>query len=193
MLVWQNRLSKNYKFEFVAHEITSTGVGGIQNRYKSSRVASTPGAEMFQLMLGYKKMTKAKELLNNLSIVDSVDFEESEDDGLLRLQVRLKKDAVENVEEKLKEEIEATREKEEVEKEEGFEDELEWEFEMDGEIESVEMDALVDDDVKLSLRERLKRRFKKDKEFEEMIEEIKPALEVELDSEMEIELNSKVD
>ena len=63
MLVWQNRLNRDYAFEIVHHEIWSEGRGRIRNKYTFALAADSDDAKMFQGLLALKMIEKAKRLL----------------------------------------------------------------------------------------------------------------------------------
>ena len=81
MLVWQSRLNKKWKLEFVIQETSSAGRGKIQMRYHRGAVANSTGARAFQAMLALKLVEQAQELLDDVDAgirLDVVDLESEE-------------------------------------------------------------------------------------------------------------------
>ncbi len=66
MLVWQDRLNRDYAFELARQEIWSEGRGRIRNRYHFALAADSDDARMFQGLLALKMASKAKRLLREI-------------------------------------------------------------------------------------------------------------------------------
>jgi hypothetical protein len=66
MLVWQNRLNREYPFEFVRHEVWSEGRGRIRQKYHRGNVADSETAQAFQVLLAVKMAQKAQKLLREV-------------------------------------------------------------------------------------------------------------------------------
>jgi hypothetical protein len=75
MLVWQSRLNKDHKFEFVIQQSTGKGYKKIEHKYKTAYIANTDPAKIFQAVLALKMVEKAEELLKQVDTDIKIDVQ----------------------------------------------------------------------------------------------------------------------
>ena len=179
MLVWQSRLNKDHKFEFVIQQSAGKGYKKIEHKYKLAYMADTDVAKIFQAVLALKMVEKAEELLKKVDANIEIDVQMPEE---------TEEEFAESYEEAKKEERKIEREvKQEVEQ-------YVYEFEVGGGEYEVEIPVLQTEDVKRqSILRRLWKRKSQEIEEMEVIKELETEYDVEdveyeQDVEYEIEL-----
>ena len=136
MLVWQSRLNKDFKFEFVIQQSSGKGYQQIEHKYKPAYMADTDPAKIFQAVLALKMVDKAEELLKEVDADIKIDVQMPEE---------AEEEFAESFEKATKEEIEVEHEVEqEIEEPESYE----YEFEVAGQEYEIEVPALQDKDIK---------------------------------------------
>lgn len=152
MLVWQSRLNKDFKFEFVIQESSGKGYQQIEHKYKPAYMADTDPAKMFQVVLAFKMVEKAEELLKEIYSNIKVD---------LQMPKEIGKEFIESYEE-------VTKEKHEVEHEidhKVAQPVYVSEFKVDGHEYEIELPTLQAQDVK---KQSFFKKLRRSKRIEEM-------------------------
>ena len=188
MLVWQKRLHKDHKFEFVIQESEGRGYCKLEHKYHTARIADSPGAELFQFVLGLKLVYKGAELIKEVSFGD-VEIEEG--DYYISVVIKVDEDRAKEAEEELREEREELYEAEETKEIEEAEEV--YEMELPGVEKEIELPTIYEEDVKFSLGKKLKRKAKRSKEIERGFEEIEREFELESVIEKEAEIEMEVE
>lgn len=180
MLVWQKRLHRDYKFEFVIQESKGEGYRKLKHKYYPARVADSPGAKLFQLALGLKLIGKGCELVKETPWVVAVKTEDEDDRFVIVIEWR------EPSEEEARE---LAREAEEIKEEAKTPEYATYEMEVPFiASQEVEVPAVYGEDVKFSLVKRMERGSKKSKSMEE-VREVFEACGVELEEVIEKEID----
>lgn len=168
MLVWQNRLNKDYPFEFVIQTSTSGGYQKINTTYKKAYTADTEGAEVFQALLAMKMISKAEELLQTI-------------DQSIKIDVQFPDDVKEELTESYEKQTEKKRKKK-PEYDVELEKDYVYELQVDGEDYEIEVPYLKPEDTKrISFWRRL---WKKEKEE---IEDMTVMADIEYEADYEVE------